>query len=238
MKLVLSVTFLFSILFCNAQKVIDVSKVEENPTKGLFYVVGGQPYSLAKYTKVVDGTPFFKDEWMRGSVIVKSGEQYDDQMLRLDLIDNEVHYLDSLGQEMISTDAIVEVLLKDSLLGNRYRFVYSSAISVPKSERPANGWYQLLSMGSANLFRKFQKEIVETRPYGAATYEQSIKTSSIFFVAYKNMFLRIKKIKDLPDILMDKRTELNNYINSKSLSGKTDSDYINLVEYYNSLQLK
>ena len=215
-----------------------MNRVEENPTKGLFYVVGGQPYSLAKYTKVVDGTPFFKDEWMRGSVIIKSGEQYDNQMLRLDLIDNEVHYLDSIGQEMISTDAIVEVLMKDSLSGNRYRFVDSSAIAVPKSERPVNGWYQLLTIGAVNLFRKFQKEIVETRPYGAATYEESIKTSSVFFVAHNNMFIRIKKIKEIPDILSDKRAELNNYINSKNLTGKTDSDYTSLVDYYNSLQAK
>lgn len=238
MKLILSSLLLFSAMVCNAQRVIDVNQVDVTPTRGLFYVVGGHPFSMAKYTKVTEGSPFFNDNWMWGSVIIKSGKQYDSQLLRLDLIDNEVHYLDSAGIEMISTDAIVEVLMKDSLSGKIYRFVHSSAIAVPKSERPASGWYHLLTMGSVNLFRKFQKEIVETRPYGAATYEEAIKTINLFFVTYKNTFIRIKKIKDLPDILFDKQAELNNFINRKNLAGRTESDYIAVVEYYNSLQPK
>jgi hypothetical protein len=175
---------------------------------------------------------------MKGSVIVKSGDQYDNQVLRLDLVSNELHYLDSAGQEMITTEKVVEVILKDSLLGKQYRFVYSSAIAVPKSERPVNGWYELLSQGTANLFCKYQKEIVETRPYGAATYDEAIKTSNIYFLAYNETFYRIKKIKDLPDILSDKRTELINYINNKDLSGKSESDYSSLINYYNTLHAK
>ena len=139
---------------------------------------------------------------------------------------------------MITTEKVVEVILKDSASGKQYRFVFSSAIAVPKSERPATGWYQLLTMGVANLFRKFQKETVETRPYGAATYEEAIQTTSVYFLAYKEEFYRIKKIKDLPEILNDKQKELSNYINNKNLSGKSEFDYIALVEHYNSLQLK
>ena len=52
------------------------------------------------------------------------------------------------------------------------------------------------------------------------------------------MFIRIKKIKEILDILSDKRAELNNYINSNNLTGKADSDYTSLVDYYNSLRLK
>ena len=225
-------------MVCNAQRVIDVNQVDVTPTRGLFYVVGGHPFSMAKYAKVTEGSPYFKDDWMRGTAIVKSGDQYDNQLLKLDLISNELHYLDSAAQEMITTEKVVEVILKDSVSGKQYRFVYSSAIAVPKSERPATGWYQLLTMGAANLFRKFQKEIVETRPYGAATYEEAIQTTSVYFLAYKEEFYRIKKIKDLPEILNDKHKELSNYINNKNLSGKSEFDYIALVEYYNSLPPK
>jgi len=238
MKSVLFCLVFFFTMACGAQRVIDVSKTDESPFRGLFYVVGGHPFSMAKYAKVTEGSPYFKDEWMKGSVIVKSGEQYDNQLLRLDLISNELHYLDSTGQEMITTEKAVEVIFKDSVSGRQYRFVHSSAIAVPKSERPLTGWYQLLRMGAANLFRRFQKEIVETRPYGAATYEESIKTSSNYFLAYKEEFYRIKKIKDIPDIFSDKKNELNKFINSKELSGKNDSDYISVIEYYNSLQPK
>ena len=238
MKLILSPLLLFSAMLCNAQRVIDVNQVDVTPTRGMFYVVGGNPFSMAKYAKVNEGSPFFKDEWMKGSVIVKSGDQYDNQLLRLDLISNELHYLDSVGQEMITTEKVAEAILKDTLSGKRYRFVYSTAIDVPKSEKPANGWYELLSMGTANMFCKHQKEIVETRPYGAATYDEAIKTTSLYFLANNGSFYRIKKIKDIPDILSDKRSELINYINNKDLSGKSDSDYSSLIDYYNSLHTK
>lgn len=238
MKRLLSGLLFFSAAICNAQRTVDVNKTEESPFRGLFYVVGGNPFSMAKYAKVNEGSPFFKDEWMKGSVIIKSGDQYDNQLLRLDLISNELHYLDSAGQEMITTEKVVEVILKDTLSGKRYRFVHSSGIDVPKSEKPVNGWYELLSMGAANLFCKHQKEIVETRPYGAATYDEAIKTTSIFFLAYNQSFYRVKKIKDIPDILSDKRTELINYISNKDLSGKSESDYSSLVDYYNSLHSK
>jgi hypothetical protein len=238
MKLVLSITLLLVVSLSDAQRTIDVNKVEVTPNRGLYYVVGGQPFSLAKYTKVTEGTPFFNDKWMSGSVIVKSGEQYDNQLLRLDLMDNQLHYLDSVGTEMITTEKVVEVLLSDTISGKQYHFVYSTAIAVPASERPGPGWYQLLSTGSANLFRLFQKELLESRPYGSATFEESIKTTSVFFVAYKNSFSRIKKIKDIPEILDNHKSELNNYISKNGLSGKTETDYISLLDYYNSIQTK
>jgi hypothetical protein len=238
MKQVLTGLLLCAVVPVFAQRVIDVNqKTNETPNRNLLYVVGGQPFSLAKYTKVVEGTPYLSENWMRGTVIVNSGSQYDNQLLRLDLIENELHYLDSAGREMIATEPVVEVLLTDSLTGKRYRFVHSSAIAV--TEKPARGWYELLTTGTtagtANLFRQFHKEIVETRPYGSATYEESIKTSSYFFVAYNNAFTPVKRVKDLPTILGAKKTELNNFISSRELSGKSESDFISVVEYFNSL---
>lgn len=238
MKLLLSALVCLAVIPCSAQRTIDVNKAEVTPTRGLFYVVGGTPFSMAKYANVTEGSPYFKDEWMKGTVIIKSGDQYDNQLLKLDLISNELHYLDSTGQEMITTEKVVEVILKDTLSNKRYRFVYSLAIDVPKSEKPINGWYELLSMGTANLFCRHQKEIEQTRPYGAATYDEAIKTNNIYFIAYNESFYRIKKIKDIPDILSDKRTELINYINNKDLSGKSESDYSSLIDYYNSLHRK
>src|ERR1043165_2921333 len=103
MKLLLSAIMCLMFFFCNAQRTIDVNKVEETPTRGLFYVVGGTPFSLAKYANVTEGTPYFRDQWMKGIAIVKNGDQYNNQLLKLDLISNELHYLDSSGQEMITT---------------------------------------------------------------------------------------------------------------------------------------
>ena len=38
------------------QRVVDVGKEETSPLSGLFFVLGGEPYSLAKYVRVVEGS--------------------------------------------------------------------------------------------------------------------------------------------------------------------------------------
>jgi hypothetical protein len=39
----------------------------------------------------------------------------------------------------------------------------------------------------------------------------------------------------MPDLLSDKKTELNEYISSKKLSGKSDEDHSALISYYNNI---
>jgi hypothetical protein len=73
------------------------------------------------------------------------------------------------------------------------------------------------------------------KPYGSATIEQTIDTFGQYFVDVSSVLNRVKKFKDLSDLLKDKKDELNKYISSKKLTGKTDQDYIDLVTYYNKL---
>lgn len=97
------------------------------------------------------------------------------------------------------------------------------------------GWYLLLSDGRAALYKRFVKTVADNKPYGSVTVEQTINTSTLYYVFVNSVFTRIKKIKDIPELLKDKKDELNKYISSKNLSGKSDLEYAELVYYYNSL---
>ena len=64
---------IFCILFSAAlnlaaQKVIDVSK---ESSKDLvlqsFYIVGGEPFSNLQYARIIEGSPFYNDKWMKGT---------------------------------------------------------------------------------------------------------------------------------------------------------------------------
>ena len=227
---------LFLTVSVQSQRVIDVNKNDVDPTRGFFYVVGGEPFSIAKYVKVVAGSPYFSEDWMRGSVISSSGQRYDSLQLKLDLLANELHFLDKEGRELITSNPLSEVLLTDSVSGVQSRFVHSSAIAV--SVAPDEGWYQLLASGTVTLFVRLHKEISETMPYGSATAEQTIKTSPRYFISFNNVFARIKKINDLADLLNGKSTDVRTYISNNRLSGKSSNDYIRVVSYYNSLHPK
>lgn len=201
-----------------------------------FYTVGGEPVSNVKYVRVVSGTPYFKEAWMKGSLDLSDGRGYENLWLKLDLMDNSLLYVDTDGKEMVATSVIKNVTLIDSVTGKKFDFIHSSFIGVADKMEP--GWYQVIATGKAAVYKRFVKIINEFKPYGSATYEQSIVTGGRYYLFSDSIFSEIKKFKSLPDILQSKRKELNEFINTKRITGKTDSDYQELAMYYNSLMVK
>jgi len=231
---------LFVILLCSstifllAQKTVDVTDGNASAMSSSFFnVVGGEPVVLAKFVKIVDGTPYFTDEWMKGNVVLNGDNQFVGINLKLDLYYNEVHYRDPKGNELIATTPIKKIILFDSSTQQVFDFIngiYINANSQPK------GWYQLLTEGKASLFKQIKKQMDENKPYGSATIERSIYTSFQYYALYNGNFLQVKKFKEIPDILSDKKDDVSKYIKANSLSGKTDDDYKAVFNYYNGLK--
>jgi hypothetical protein len=137
----------------------------------------------------------------------KWGAQYAGVYFKLDLYDNEVHFRDQKGNDMIATGSIQKIILFDTASQLLFNFVNGEFI---QSSNRVRGWYQLLSEGRAWLFKKNDKQLHETKPYGSATIEQSIVTIGRYYVLYNGNFTEIKKLKDLPGILADKKTKWPN----------------------------
>lgn len=214
-----------------AQKTVDVSKGSFNPATD-FYVVGGTPFVNTKFVSLVEGTPYFKEDWMKGSVVDKSGYMYKNLTLKLDLYDNELHYQDKEGTEMIATTPLKEVFLYDNN-NKAYHFVASDLIS---SEPMKRGYYLYLDSGSVRLYKRFHKELTETKPYGSATVEQRVITVGEYFIIRNNEVLQVKKMKDIPDLLSDKKTMLEEFLKNKdSKNASMDDRMTAVVNYYNSL---
>jgi len=218
-----------------AQRTIDVDKNDVNAANSNFFiVVGGEPFLLAKFAKLVAGSPYFNDQWMKGNLVLNGGKQYSGLYLKLELLDNEIHYQDPKGNEMVATSEIQKAVLFDTSEQRVFTFVYSAFIntsSLPK------GWYQLLlESKNASVFKQYNKKIQEHQPYNSATVEQTIVTSTRYFILYNSRFSELKKLKDIADILGDKKQELLKYISNNKLNGKSDDDFVSITEYYNSLK--
>lgn len=231
--------FLLTVLSCLntfAQTVVYVGRGNSNVTSSLFYAVGGQPMNNAKYVAIIEGSAYYNEAFLNGKIILSGGKVYDSLSLRLDLMDNTLHYMDGGGEELIATTPVKSVCFKDPLLKTETQFDYSDFIkTVSKIE---TGWYQLLDTGKVTIYKRYFKLIKENKPYGSATVEQIISTSNYYYVLINSIFTPIKKIKQLPEMLQDKKTELTEYINSKNLTGKSDKDYVELIAYYNRMVAK
>lgn len=233
-KLLLFPTMLFTVALA-AQRTIDVDHNNASNVNvfGSFYTVSGVPFSSAKYVRITAGTPYFSETWMKADLVLDKNKVCKNAIVRVDLMDNSVEYIDAKGNKMIATTTIKEMTLTDSATGEKFRFFHSS--SLPDAKGLSTGWYQLLTDGTASLFKHVGKTIMESRPYGSATVEQMIVSADKYFLSTSTSFARIKKFSTLPDMLPAKKEELKKYISTNKLYGKTDYDFSSVVEYYNSL---
>jgi hypothetical protein len=207
-------------LASHAQKNIDVTSDNVNALSTSFFnVVSGEPFVSAKFTKLVDGTPYFRNDWLKGNVTLGEGQQFAGVYIKLDLYNNEVHYRNENGGELIATSPIQKVILFDTAAQQVFSFVNGSFI---ESNSPLSGWYQLLVDGKILLLKKSDKKLEEEKPYGSATVEQSIVSLPRHYVLINKNLTEIKKLKDLPDILIDKKEEIVSYIKSRKFSKKNE----------------
>jgi len=226
----LAVCLLFSIC-CSSQQVVDVSKQDVRIGQNTFFVAGGEPFVTTKFVNLVEGTPYFKDEWLKGTVIDPTDHAYKDIQLKIDLMANAIHYLNK-EKEFVATNPVKEIVLTDSS-GNNFRFVHSVGLdNVANVEK--GKWYLWLVSGTASLYKSFEKDLSEFQPYGSSTTEQRIKTHEKYLILFNNSLLDVKKIKDLPSILPNKKKELQGFLKTKDDAKSPMEDrMVKIIEYYN-----
>ena len=159
--------------------------------------------------------------------------QFSGIYLKLDLYSNEVHYRDPKGNELVAVTPIQKLILFDSSSQLVFNFINGLYIN---ANSHVTGWYQLLAEGKATVFKQIKKQVSENKPYGSATIERSLQTSFQYYALYNGNFIQVKKFKEIPDVLGDKKNEVSQYIKSNNLSGKTDDDYRTVFNYYNGLK--
>lgn len=225
----------FSGSFARAQQVVDLTNTDYKMGRDGMTVtaVNGLLYSPVKFIKVTAGTPFFKEQWMKGTLVAEGGQAYKNLALRLNLMDNEVNYKDAAGQEMVTTSPIKYIILTDSSVGAKYEFALGDQMK-NADKSLARTWFQVLVNGKVSLCLQMNKKIHEAIPYGTATTEQDIVTINYYYLQMNNNFTRFRW-EDWQDQFKDKKDPLAQFIKSNHLKGKSAEDYTKLVQYYNTL---
>src|ERR1043165_8201780 len=124
MKYFIVILLCSSTILLWAQKTVDVADGNSSAMSPSFFtVVNGEPVVFAKFAKIVDGTPYFSDEWMKGNVVINGGSQFTGIYVKLDLYDNEIHYRDLKGNELVATTPIQKLILFDSSAQLVFNFI-------------------------------------------------------------------------------------------------------------------
>jgi len=232
MKCLISCCLLF-ICLASFSQTIDVDKNDKRLAAISNLSTSGTPYINAKFVRVVSGSPFFNDQMMRGILISRDNTEYRNIIIRLNLLESQVNFLNNKQEELIVGTPLREVTLLDTVNQKNYHFIFSDHIE--STDKVEKGFYQLLQKGKAGLYAQHRKVLKETRAYNSATYEQSIETYVTYYVLLGGQWEKINKIKDLPAVLGDKKTEVQEYISSKGLSGYKQENMESVINFYNSL---
>ncbi|HEX8315776.1 MAG TPA: hypothetical protein VF609_12320 [Flavisolibacter sp.] len=224
----------------SAQKVIDVNTAA--PTNGMgqhaFYTVGGVPFVNTKFVNLISGTPYFSDNWMKGKMISTKGQGFSGNMIKLDILNNEIHFISVDDKVFVAAISAKEIWLEDSLTKTKYHLVHSSTVPKP-SKAHTTQWYQLLDTGKINLYKAIQKVVTETLPYGASTHEQRIITSALYFISIDNSLQPLKSLKELTTYLPAYKKEVEVFVkNLDTKKTSADEQWIQVVQYYKTLDIK
>ena len=102
-----------------------------------------------------------------------------------------------------------------------------------KKEKSA--WFLELVSGRAFLYKQIFKTVNEPKNYIPGGTEISVNSSEEYFIYTDSTLLPLKKIKEVPGLLNNKFKQVDTYITTNKLSGKSEPGFIDVIKYYNSL---
>lgn len=217
----------------SAQKTINVDSAYSLPTKAnSFYMSDGQPYINVKFARVVQGSPFFLENWNKGYVSTFEGKKLRDIVLRLNLVDQQLHYMKD-GVEYVTDQRLHEILIDDAQSGKLY--VFRSGFPAVQ-HATSKTFYQALAEGEVILLKHIRKIISESTPFGSATTQQTIKNAEAYYIWKKGAMIKVRKDKEfILSVLTDKKEKLQAFIEHAKINFKSEDDLVRVVNYYNSI---
>jgi hypothetical protein len=232
MHKLVSIVFAFSVLAARSQAPGRTVQFSPAPVHNNFYKNADLPVVKDKYPPFASGTPYFIDEWLNADVELEHGETFKDVKMRLDLVENTLQYISPEGLELVASSAIKTVIFKDSIGGNQFKFVNSFFLGMKKQK---GAWLLELVSGHACLYKQIFKSVNEPKNYVPGGTEISIDSSEEYFIYTDSLLLPVKKIKEVPGLLNNKFKQVDAYIATNKLFGKSESGFIDVIKYYNSL---
>jgi hypothetical protein len=193
----------------------------------MFMHMYGKMVEVEKYADI-NGSPYFSDEWQNASLITTNGLVINNIPVKLDLLSHEIHFLDSLGNEMISTQIIKSIIFLNTDNDTSAIFINKYALNMDGAD-VTDHWMQLLAKGKATLLKQYFMTIFETKDYGSATLVKTLRIEKGYFVYLNNTLTRVKNGAEITDLLQEPKMQAG------KKNAKSEAELKALIDLYNHL---
>ena len=190
--------------------------------------IHGRPYFTTKYNQY-EGSPFLFDDWKEADVITAKGEKFEKMMVNIDFYGNTV-----LFNRNDTVYMFAEVIKEFSINEGSATYVYKKGRAI-NTQLP-NVFMQVISTKPV-ITKHVVKQLIETQGYGTASKIQKFTQGSDYYGEIDGSIKKIKFTKgDAQKLFYKKWDQMQAYASSNNLSYKTDTGWMRLLSYYESLK--
>ncbi|MEO8406393.1 MAG: hypothetical protein ABI480_17415 [Chitinophagaceae bacterium] len=195
----------------------------------------GRPLYI-KTTYVADGSPYLFDEYNFAEITSVSGIVYRQVRVKLNMVDNQVQYMSDKGEELVANLLIRKVKFL-SAVDEDQKHVEITVESFGEALNSSGSViYQVIDSGKVMLLKKTAITTRDEKKYGEATITRHFEKVQSDYLFINHEMKKIEKGKSFfLDTLIDKRKEVEAFIDQNKLKCKSKDDYKKIIAYYNSL---
>jgi len=176
------------------------------------------------------GSPFFDPEFLPANIVLATGQRYENVLIKINLLSNEVIYKTAEGKELAVLPTIKQVELNKN--GNLLFFEYGFPVYEKQNHKTI---YQVLSKGKVSLLKYFFIQVTEAKPYSSATMLRTIEQFPRLFLYDQSMSLKKapKSNEDLLSLYKADATKLKGILEKNNLKIKKEEDFIKCIATLN-----
>ena len=184
----------------------------------------------------ISGSVYDQAAYRVAKITLKDGRVYNDVKARINLLEQEVNFIASNGQEgFLGKGMVSELAFTEEQISIPTLKIFQSGFP-PIDNQNRISFYEILYTGKTSLLKSVYKTIQERNNDMSGERFKEFTTYENLYLLKEGTMVRIKKDKSsLISLLQDKTGAIQKYIDHQKLNLKNEANVIELIKYYNSL---
>lgn len=239
MKKALSVTtFLSCIIALNAQLRIEQLPLSPIKVNTGFYVYGANHLSHEIPYSRINGSPFWKDEFVSATLFVDD-KAYGPCPVKLNLANNELYFLNNKGEELAVQHGLVDTIVFHGNNANTIVTVFYNDDDVAELFPKLIGYVQELNEGGTKLLKFTRKSVRTTDSLFGTQKRYSFVKEETYLLRQKNKVHRLNRLsKREIEPLLNPDPEVKRWAEVERINYSSEQNVIELINRMNRKKAK
>lgn len=157
----------------------------------LLVTPNSSPFLPAMYSSITNGSAFYKDEFLPATIYLGGNRTAKSAFVRLDLVDNSIHYLNDKKEEFIVTQPVEKLIFENP---DNAKEVFVAGNSLPTDNATyKNKWFLVMQQNDLTVYKLCTKKIFEYKPFNSGSLEKTIETFEKYFIIKDGVLVESKK---------------------------------------------